>query len=343
MNLSRLQQKIVEANEDKIAVMAAAASGKTQTMVARLEKIYNEPHVGRVVAFTFTNMAAENIKERYGLFTNEDLFIGTIHSYVARLLLSKGISEAKRLLELEKFDELFSLVRKNPECIEPVSYIFLDEAQDTDKDALNIIFDYIKPKRYFFVYDLRQSIYRWRGADPNVLMQFLNNDKAKFYSLNENYRNARNILNFAKDLLWKTNFSDDSIAMRAVDGQVVKSDFKPSTIFGLMKPNDYKNWAILTRTNKRLEELKYWLDHYGIPYNTFKQGEITSEELKRMMNENKVKLLTVHSSKGLEFDNVWAIDVQRPWGEEEPYIDYTAATRAKELLIWTKFKNKRNR
>ena len=70
-----------------------------------------------------------------------------------------------------------------------------------------------------------------------------------------------------------------------------------------------------------------------IPYDNFKQGDLKKEELDQKMNENTVKVLTIHSSKGLEWDNVIVIGA-RFTPEEERNVCYVAATRARNLLVW---------
>ena len=53
------------------------------------------------------------------------------------------------------------------------------------------------------------------------------------------------------------------------------------------------------------------------------------------MANNSVKVLTVHSAKGLEADNVIVIGVSK-WNKkaEERRVAYVAATRARKKLIW---------
>ena len=79
---------------------------------------------------------------------------------------------------------------------------------------------------------------------------------------------------------------------------------------------------------------------HKIPFNTFKQGDITKSQLEKMMNENKVKLLTIHSAMGLGFDKVVVYNPQW-WGQDSTQINYVAATRARDLLIWAKVGKKK--
>ena len=81
---------------------------------------------------------------------------------------------------------------------------------------------------------------------------------------------------------------------------------------------------------------KDWLENNIIEYRIPK---CSSEEHDERMKENSIKVLTVHTSKGLEANNV--IVYGSLWrNDEEIRINYVAATRAKNLLIWM---NKINR
>ncbi|MDO8582430.1 MAG: UvrD-helicase domain-containing protein, partial [bacterium] len=76
-----------------LLIAAGAVSGKTHTLTQRLHYLLNELKVppARILAITFTNKAAEEMKKRAG--APKELFIGTFHSFGARLLRA----EARRL------------------------------------------------------------------------------------------------------------------------------------------------------------------------------------------------------------------------------------------------------
>lgn len=46
--------------------------------------------------------------------------------------------------------------------------------------------------------DLRQCIYEWRDARPDLLLNIMGQLDVKTFSLNENYRNNKKILSYAK-------------------------------------------------------------------------------------------------------------------------------------------------
>ena len=169
MNLNKYQEKIVKAQEPYVVVNASAAAGKTQTLTERV-RFLSQKGVPKdcIVVITFTNAAAEEMMERLG-DDGYGIFIGTIHSYANYLLLSSGYDTSKILNE-ENFDDLFTKVQKHIDCIKPVEYLLLDEAQDTGELEWTFIFDMIKPKNYMLFSDHKQSIYRWKGAHPELII-----------------------------------------------------------------------------------------------------------------------------------------------------------------------------
>ena len=106
-----------------------------------------------------------------------------------------------------------------------------------------------------------------------------------------------------------------------------------------MDDGHYKDWAILTRTNQEISTFTSLCYKYNIPFETFKQGDLSKDELNEKMQHDTVKLLTVHSAKGLEWPNVIVVGM-RYSSIEERCICYVAATRARDNLIWVTGKKK---
>lgn len=101
----------------------------------------------------------------------------------------------------------------------------------------------------------------------------------------------------------------------------------------LQEMKDYKDWFVLVRTNKDLAQLELKLNDLEIPYISFRKGEISLDEMRKCMAEDKVKLLTIHTSKGLESPNVlmWGNFpiVQKPYlrNNDEIKVRYVGITR----------------
>ena len=343
MNLSKQQEEIVTTAANKVVVIASAASGKTAVLVERVRYLLdNGADPKKVVLITFTNAAAEELAERLG--RPKGLFIGTIHSYANYLLLSNG-NDTQDIIEEEQFDRLFNRIKHNPECLRPVDHLLLDESQDSNEAHFEFLLDMVQPKNYIIMGDHKQSIYRWNGAYPDYLINLAKDPMVTTYSLDENYRNASNILTFAKNIIMVAGYDyrDTSTPMRGVSGKVIPDlEYNPQSIartFAQMK-DGYGDWFILTRTNAQIDEIASVLKRYGVPYDTFKRAQLDNKELNKKMKENTVKVLTIHTAKGLEANNVIVIGAKF-YNLEERCISYVAATRARNMLIWTKMPYKK--
>lgn len=343
MKLSKLQEQIVNIDAPYVAVVAAAAAGKTATLTERVRKMLKDGiDPSDIAVITFTNMAAQELRERLADDYKDGIYIGTIHGLANRFLLSHGIDTGD-LIKKEDFDGFFDLLKEYPYCVNHIKHILLDESQDTSESEFDFIFNMIEPDTFFVVGDFRQSIYSFKGADPELFMNLLHSPKVEVCSLNENYRNGSNILAFAKDILRRGKMSDDSIPMRR-GGYVYEGAPDFDNVLGWIENTPpYSDWAILCRTNREIDWFLDQLKKNDVPCVTFKQGDVTKEQLDRLMKSNTVKVLTYHSSKGLEFENVVAWDVQW-WGGNEVYrLNYVAATRARNRLLWLENKKKKRK
>lgn len=90
-DLNPEQQKAVQHKNGPLLVIAGAGSGKTRVITARITQLLLEEdlHPAQLIALTFTNKAANEMKERIIKFVGKKSgipFIGTFHSYCLYLL-----------------------------------------------------------------------------------------------------------------------------------------------------------------------------------------------------------------------------------------------------------------
>jgi len=91
--LSASQTRVVEHEEGALLVVAGPGSGKTRVLTERVRRLLTEvPGHFRVLALTFTNKAANEMKERLADLGNESqrAFIGTMHSFCLEMLSERG-------------------------------------------------------------------------------------------------------------------------------------------------------------------------------------------------------------------------------------------------------------
>ena len=349
MEYNNVQKQIITTKEPHVLVPSAAASGKTKTLVGRIQYLLSQgvpPE--EIVAITFTNNAASVMYERLG-YPN-GLFIGTIHSYCNYLLRGNAIDTSK-IIQEERFDELFQEIRRNPNCIKHVTYLISDESQDVSTEQFEF-YEMINPDNYMYFYDVRQELYRWRGSDSDYLIKKEKEDDVVVYHMRQNYRNKPDILRFAKRFLYRLgpDYEDDSISMK--DGGDLNNVLEITLTLNeavdmLVTANNQMNrkwgdWFILCRTNADIDTFKMLLAKRNIPMDTFKQAELTNAQIQDRLNANTVKVLTVHSAKGLESPCVLSYNI-RAYSDDEAKVCYVSATRAEDFLLWVKAPSKKRR
>ncbi len=87
-NLNELQRKAVLHNEGPCLVIAGAGSGKTKVLTTRIANlVLNGIPSYNILAITFTNKAAKEMKERLEkLVPENNAFVGTFHSFGLRII-----------------------------------------------------------------------------------------------------------------------------------------------------------------------------------------------------------------------------------------------------------------
>lgn len=95
INLTITQKRIVQHGEGALLVVAGPGSGKTRVLTERIRHLLNESRGHfRILALTFTNKAANEMKERLSEFPDIEkrAFIGSIHSFCMMVLANRGKS-----------------------------------------------------------------------------------------------------------------------------------------------------------------------------------------------------------------------------------------------------------
>ncbi|MFJ7754200.1 DNA helicase PcrA [Peribacillus muralis] len=89
--LNEQQQKAVKSTDGPLLIMAGAGSGKTRVLTHRIAYLMVEKEIApwNILAITFTNKAAREMKERIRAIlggASEDIWISTFHSMCVRIL-----------------------------------------------------------------------------------------------------------------------------------------------------------------------------------------------------------------------------------------------------------------
>ena len=314
----------------------------TRVITERLKFLLNSGiNPSKIFAITYTNAAAQEMRDRVG---NSEVFIGTIHSLANRILLLNGI-DTSNYLEEEEFDSLFELTKNTELEFPEVEHLLVDEFQDICDNEYEFITDILKPRNFFYCGDSCQSIYSFKGSNYKIFMRVLNDPFTTVYELKNNYRCAKEIIEFADKFLENCYdiYKIESRYNVENRGKVIETSFSSKKdILNYLKEKNYQDWFILSRTNAEVESIIDILKENNIPCVNFRKSELSLEELKNTVQSDAIKVLTIHSAKGLESKNVIVIGA-KPWSAEECRVCYVAATRAKEKLIWVTESSKRKK
>lgn len=337
MELDKYQLAAVHTDKPYVLIAAQAGSGKTRVIKERIKFLLaNGYEAKNIYAITFTNAAAEEMRSRIN--GNADCYIGTIHGLANRILLQNGI-DTNWIVQTENFDLLFEKIEDlKEELIFPqVDYLLIDEFQDICDNEYNFMFNILRPREYMAVGDSAQSIYSFKGSNFTYFMDLIKNPQVQVYELNNCYRCGYEIIEFAENFLFNVNdiYKIPAYCATGEMGNVVKENFSIDTLLSEVQNSqyNYKDIFILVRSNKEIEEIKSILNLEGIPCDTFKKADLDNGSLNELLNKNTIKVLTVHSAKGLEAKKV-IVCAFKLWNNEERRLAYVAATRAAEELIW---------
>jgi DNA helicase-2/ATP-dependent DNA helicase PcrA len=223
-----------------------------------------------------------------------------------------------------------------------IEHVLVDEFQDVGSLEFNFI-DSLQADNYFLVGDDWQSIYSFKGGNVKIFMKLIEDGLFSVYYLTNNYRNSRAVLEIADTIISQVYSKIDKtiVPMSQEEGsvQLLSKRTIPVVLDSIKKDGNFRDYFILVRTNKDLFKMQEICEENEVPFTTFKREGMSLADLKRHMDSNRVKILTVHVSKGLEVKNVLLygnFPVKCPnymKDEEERKVMYVAVTRAKENLV----------
>lgn len=344
--LNEYQKAAVFDESNACLVNANVGSGKTTVLITKVMYLHYEKQIPyeQMVVLTFTNKAADEIKERlYALepeITEEQLWgFGTFHSVCLTMLkkmlpvenlgytkefmvmdpdeelgmaeqliltyqlkikyknrLKKrleqknskyqdDIEKLKALLKEEKrrqdkmtFDELLentcNLVKMSEQKMDDISWIIVDEVQDSDEKQLELIDCLKKPQTCFFaVGDPNQVIYSWRGSAFHIFYQLKTKYQATELTLPVNYRSSSEILAVARCFMQQGGTlqggreSGDKIQIRNMYDPFQEADYLAGRIRDLHASGlPYREMAIFYRLQNQSEIFEHVFEKEGIPF-----------------------------------------------------------------------------
>lgn len=187
--------------------------------------------------------------------------------------------------------KILSNLEKEKDISNPIKYLFIDEFQDTDDLQIETIkrFQKLFGFQLFVVGDIKQCIYRFRGAEDNAFNLLLDGMQnwEKVFSLTKNYRTFNELLlEFDKHftVLGKSKYLkyDKTLKGVKISGSSLKLmnkvsfhdefDFEKKLIEKLKilekRLSENESIAILTRTNYEIEQIRQICKKHNIEVDT---------------------------------------------------------------------------
>ncbi len=226
------------------------------------------------------------------------------HSITA---LYQQYQQAMRAYNAVDFDDLLmlpvQLFQNHSEILSRwqnhIRYLLVDEYQDTNKAQYELVRLLVKQRRAVTVVgDDDQSIYAWRGAKPENLLQLKEDFKdLKVVKLEQNYRSTGRILRAANALiahnphvftksLWSELGPGDPLRLICTENENEECERVSCEIIDmrLKRRCQHSDFAVLYRSNYQARALEMKLQAHAIPYEiTGGQSFYAKTEIKDVM------------------------------------------------------------
>lgn len=255
------------------------------------------------------------------------------------------------------FDDFAILALKKienyPNFVPPYSHIIIDEAQDLNKAQMLTISKLVdkETNSLTIIADAAQRIYKSGFTWSEIGIEVRGGRTIAF---KKNYRNTIEIAKAAKSLLINEkdneDFTEIEFSLNSGDLPIIgyfssfedQMDYVISELKNLIKDNQMNGTVILHRNKNGVKLIKSYLDK-----NDF-SSEIINTNLPINYESDSIKICTMSSIKGLEFDNVFIIDLNdniipypQEFNEEDDEVHisterrllYTCMTRARNKLF----------
>lgn len=277
-------------------------------------------------------------------FEIESSELDKINAEYMKLKIMRNVMDFDDLMQ-----ETLTLLKTHKYIVEDIictyKYFCCDEFQDVNELQWAILSLFRTPKtNIYIVGDDNQSIYGFRGAQPQILVELAKEPGVIIKNLNKSYRCPKQVCAFAesvvsnnknrldKRVLSNKNYElDKNVTLHSLNSTNFLEEFiEYLNNNQLLFLNKEKTNVILCRTNKEIESLKELMTNKN-PY------------LLTLFN-----ISTIHKAKGLEFDKVIVLDwvfiakssllyqnknqIPNSILEEERRLFYVACTRTKENL-----------
>ncbi len=344
-------------------IHGVAGSGKTMILVYRcvyLAQVMKKP----ILVLCFNVPLAARLKElinEKGL--SEQIVVMNFHAWCHNQLKSYHVPvpvcASEKEFHAQMIQKIVSAVDRGQIPSAQYGAVLIDEGHDFEPEWIKLAAQMVSPETntLLLLYDDAQSIYgkgtKRKFSFKSVGVQALGRTPI----LRLNYRNTVEVLSiayeFAKDVLTPQETDEDSIPLIKPES-AERHGPRPELIkllsfnkevahivdqFKALKEEGtpWRDMAVIYRAKFMGEEVTKQFREAGIPVEWLQQDNISR---RYHHNEDSVKVLTFHSSKGLEFPVVAIpglgyLPLEKADIDDEVRLMYVGMTRAMDCLLMT--------
>lgn len=223
-----IEEALAKSNEE-LAVSGIQVASLNSTVGRSIEKTEADKKLRDIIKKTYINPANRAIQAALAdpEMTLSALKAGNLVVQIAAEVNTK-LDEFKKEQGLFEFDDIAALARKaanipaiNASLKERYKFIMVDEFQDTSNLQMAML-DTLIDDNFFAVGDIKQSIYRFRKANPSLFASLLKQcaeGKKTLVRLDDNFRSRQEIidnLNLAFDQMMTESFG--GVSYRSGEG-----------------------------------------------------------------------------------------------------------------------------
>ena len=339
------QLSIISSPKSKKLISASAGTGKTHTLVGAAEKVIKEKG-NKTAIFTFTNAAADELKERMEVLPT---YIGTIHSFALREI-ERMDKEGVIASELMSTDQVRRLLLNSYSHLYPIRRDYKRELSDIMRYMLNK--DYMPDISVIRRYDAVINLYNKRKRELNL---YDNADAPEY------------LVKKMAEVNWKLDYThlfvDEVQDIDTAEFTLISSFEGDVFAIGDPRQNIYQFRNSIDRIFEKLEKMGYNLYILTESFRSYQEildfadarlkarrgtgGVIMGVEILDVNPDTVIlcrynhyvrrlepyfnNVYTVHAYKGKESDDVLIVDFI-PSTEEEENIMFVAKTRARNRL-----------
>lgn len=383
------QSKILQ-QKGNIVITAKPGSGKTYTIVEKIARVIPDlPEYKGVIAISFTNKASDELKRRckQRCADTKQSFFGTIDKfYISQIIipfsshvtgniteyeivdnidesskyallleepfsskkesiLVEGLQEGKIFLKYTGETALY-ILENVPGAMQYIkarySHIIIDEYQDCGEIQDKVFIKLVESGLTgIAVGDINQAIYGFTKRFPKYLIALMKRDDFARFELSKNHRCHPSI-------------SEYSLCLFGASKTVPRE----KRVFKVDISGDERNIAAAIDKIKELAGLVYAQKETKVALNNLHSVIRDPHQLKNYVpaRENELNIMTLHKSKGLEFNIVFHMDMYKwiipnEFGDESSVqqdlnLHYVGLTRAKDACYimngTARFRSKKN-